>query len=97
MNLQEIFNALEIKLNIPDTKIKRIVTDSRIIKKGDVFIALKGKKYDGNFYALDALKKGALISIVDDDIKNNRCIKVKNTFNSMIKIANYLRNKYKTP
>jgi UDP-N-acetylmuramoyl-tripeptide--D-alanyl-D-alanine ligase len=37
----------------------RIVTDSRVVAKGDLFVALKGKNFDGNDFAPDAAKKGA--------------------------------------
>lgn len=97
MTLNEIFNLLNIKSSIQDTVIKSVKTDSRKIKKGDIFIALKGEKYDGNSYALEAIKKGALISIVDKDLNNERCIKVQDTYEVLFKIGNYIRNKYKIP
>ncbi len=36
-----------------------IKTDSRKIKKGDVFVALKGNNYDGHDFICDAIKRGA--------------------------------------
>ncbi|MEG2278021.1 MAG: UDP-N-acetylmuramoyl-tripeptide--D-alanyl-D-alanine ligase [Odoribacter sp.] len=44
----------------------RVTTDSRQILPGDVFIALKGENFNGNQYAADALKKGAILSVIDE-------------------------------
>ncbi len=40
--------------------------DTRTIKAGDLFFALKGDNFNGNEYALEALNKGAKYAIVDD-------------------------------
>ncbi len=52
---------------------KKISIDSRTINNNCIFFALKGKNYNGNFFAEEALKKGAVIAVVDDVkvIKNN--------------------------
>ncbi len=39
---------------------RSIVTDSRIIKPGDLFLALSGERYDGACFAEDAVKNGAV-------------------------------------
>lgn len=44
----------------------RVTTDSRQIMPGDIFIALRGDHFDGNIYAAEALKKGAVLSVIDD-------------------------------
>jgi UDP-N-acetylmuramoyl-tripeptide--D-alanyl-D-alanine ligase len=41
-------------------------TDSRNVKKNEIFFALKGEKYNGNKYAAEALEKGALCAVIDD-------------------------------
>jgi UDP-N-acetylmuramoyl-tripeptide--D-alanyl-D-alanine ligase len=43
-----------------------LCTDSRLVKKGDIFFALKGESFNGNKFALNALEKGAELAIVDD-------------------------------
>ena len=80
-----------------EDKIKNIKTDTRILKKGDVFIALKGNNYDGNDYIEDAINKGAVLCITDKDINNNKCIKVNDTYKCLFDIANHIRNKYNKP
>lgn len=45
----------------------RIMTDSRLIKQGDIYIALRGSKHDGHDHINEALKKGCSLLIVDKD------------------------------
>ena len=44
-----------------------IQTDTRKLKKGDLFFALKGPNFNGNEFALKALEAGAAYTIVDED------------------------------
>ena len=63
------------------TNIKNISINSQIIKKNDIFFAIKGKKKDGNRFVPDALKKKSSLVIVNRINKNcplSKQIKVKN-------------------
>lgn len=44
-----------------------VTTDSRAIKGGELFFALKGENFDGNEYALKALEAGAAYAVVNKD------------------------------
>ena len=46
--------------------IKKISTDTRTIKQDSLFIAIKGKNFNGNEYVQDAFKKGEVLALVDD-------------------------------
>ena len=48
-----------------------ITTDSRDCPEGSIFLALKGEKFNGNQYALQALEKGCAYAIVDEDIESS--------------------------
>lgn len=43
-----------------------VVTDSRKIIPGSLFFALRGASFDGNRFAADSLRKGAVLAIVDE-------------------------------
>lgn len=45
----------------------QLTTDSRKVKAGDIFWALKGENFDGNQFALKALEAGAAYAVVDAD------------------------------
>jgi UDP-N-acetylmuramoyl-tripeptide--D-alanyl-D-alanine ligase len=74
--------------------------DSRTVKAGDIFIALKGPNFDGHAYVLAALKNGAAAAIVQSDIKDsgdyhNRLVMVKDTFAALqnLGVASRARSK----
>lgn len=43
---------------------QRIVTDTRQVQAGDVFLALKGERFDAHDFVADAVAKGAIAAIV---------------------------------
>ena len=43
-----------------------VTTDTRNCPDGSLFFALRGEKFDGNAFALDALAKGCAYAVVDD-------------------------------
>ncbi|MBK9272201.1 MAG: UDP-N-acetylmuramoyl-tripeptide--D-alanyl-D-alanine ligase [Saprospiraceae bacterium] len=59
MTEDQIYALLEHKLD-------KIVTDSRQIKEGDIFFALKGPNFNGNQFAIQAIEKGAQFAVVDE-------------------------------
>ncbi|MBR1944192.1 MAG: UDP-N-acetylmuramoyl-tripeptide--D-alanyl-D-alanine ligase [Alphaproteobacteria bacterium] len=74
-----------------------IQIDSRKVKPGDVFVAIKGQHEDGNKYAVDALNNGASLVIVDDSkyINNNdkRIVYVKSSIEELKRLGkNYLNH-----
>src|SRR5579872_4393476 len=78
----------------PSKKINCVSTDSRSVKKGDLFIALRGEKFDGHDFIKTATKQGALAAIVDEKwYKKQKKTKlpllvVKNTLDSYGELAN---------
>ena len=50
---------------IEKMEIKGISIDSRNINKGELFIAIKGERFDGHDFVTDALKKGAWGALVE--------------------------------
>lgn len=58
MNIESIY---EIYLQYPS-----IQTDTRKLKEGDLFVALKGPNFNGNQFALRALDSGAAYAIIDE-------------------------------
>src|SRR5438093_7727506 len=49
---------------LPPMTIRRIWTDSRTVRSGDLFVALTGVRFDGHQFVADALQKGAVGAIV---------------------------------
>ena len=68
-----------------------IKIDSRKVKDGDTFIALRGINNDGHKYVLDAIKNGATTVIVEEGEYSVNTILVKDT---KIYLKEYLENNY---
>lgn len=62
--------------------------DSREIKKGDLFIALKGPIHDGHDHVQEAFEKGAVAAIVNEDFKGQyNVVRVKDTLQALNDLA----------
>jgi UDP-N-acetylmuramoyl-tripeptide--D-alanyl-D-alanine ligase len=48
-----------------DATVLRVSTDSRNIRPGDLFIALRGERFDGGAFAAQALQQGAAAVVLD--------------------------------
>lgn len=79
-----------------------ISIDSRTLKRGDVFIALRGKNFDGHSFLDEAFKKGAAAAIVSREKKAHLSggkpyilIGVDDTKKALEKLAFTLREKFK--
>ena len=97
MTLNELIKVIDGKCSInSDKEIKGIKTDSRKVEKGDIFIAIRGDKYDGHDFVYEALQKGAITCITEEFI-SDLFIEVDSTIESLFLIANHIRNKYDIP
>lgn len=76
----------------------RVTTDSRQILPGDIFIALRGENFNGNLYAAEALKKGALLAVIDDPAcQTPGCELVEDTLLFLQQLARYHRRQLGLP
>lgn len=75
-----------------------VETDSRKIVPGDIFIALKGEKFDGNEYALTAIEHGAVAAIIDNPkYDGEKCILVEDSLKCLQELAHYHRKRLGLP
>lgn len=74
-------------------------TDSRNIKKGDIFFALKGGNFDGNQFALQSLHNGAVLAVVDDKSLPDHpaLFKVLSVLDTLQRLANFHRQQFSIP
>jgi UDP-N-acetylmuramoyl-tripeptide--D-alanyl-D-alanine ligase len=76
-----------------------ITTDSRDCPEGSIFLALKGEKFDGNQYALQALEKGCAYAIVSEEFRtlNSSLIRVNDTLQTFKDLAREHRRQFQIP
>ena len=74
-------------------------TDTRKIRRGSIFFALKGEHFNGNTFAKEALDKGASYCVIDEDHYNNddRMILVDDVLDTLQALANFHRKKLNIP
>ncbi len=65
LRLSEAAALLGVAYAGPDAEAKRVVTDSRILRPGDLFVALRGERFDGGAFAAQALREGAAGVVLD--------------------------------
>ncbi|MFN2261761.1 MAG: UDP-N-acetylmuramoyl-tripeptide--D-alanyl-D-alanine ligase [Psychroflexus sp.] len=83
-NLNEIYSTFNESIGV--------CTDTRTLKKNQVFFALRGENFDGHNFVEKALKKGASKAVIDDsDFENENTILVENVLETLQKLANYHR------
>ncbi|MFS4417693.1 UDP-N-acetylmuramoyl-tripeptide--D-alanyl-D-alanine ligase [Maribacter sp. 2307ULW6-5] len=75
-------------------KCGSVGTDTRTLKKGALFFALKGDNFNGNHYALEALEKGASLAVVDEPQEKDdaRFVLMDNALESLQQLAHYHRH-----
>jgi UDP-N-acetylmuramoyl-L-alanyl-D-glutamate--2,6-diaminopimelate ligase len=71
VTIAAIFEQYPLKVmsgNPDDTLITGIAMDSRLVKPGDLFVAMKGGLADGHDFILDAIQLGAVAVVGDKDL-----------------------------
>jgi UDP-N-acetylmuramoyl-tripeptide--D-alanyl-D-alanine ligase len=76
-----------------------VQTDTRKLKEGDIFFALKGPSFNGNLFAKQALDAGAAYAVADEDIDalDKRIIKVNDVLETLQQLAKYHRQQFDIP
>ncbi|MDF1517603.1 MAG: UDP-N-acetylmuramoyl-tripeptide--D-alanyl-D-alanine ligase [Lutibacter sp.] len=91
MNIEQLYK-LYSKTYLADT-------DTRKIRKGSIFFALKGDNFNGNEFAEEALKSGANFVVIDEEKykTNAKTILVENVLETLQKLANFHRKQLAIP
>ncbi|MFA5072697.1 MAG: UDP-N-acetylmuramoyl-tripeptide--D-alanyl-D-alanine ligase [Nitrospirota bacterium] len=106
MNETEKNLLYEILGRITKMEIAGISIDSRNIKGGELFVALKGDRFDGHDFVPDAIQKGAWGALVDRTIFEEKfesiggyqnILPVDDTLTALQELARINRKKYSIP
>ena len=76
-----------------------IQTDTRKLRKGDIFFALRGPNFNANAFALSAIDNGAAYAVIDDPAYNTHAnmILVNDALATLQELALYHRNQFNIP
>ena len=108
MKVKDILKVTNGKLLAGNENIEceNFSKDTRTINEGDIYIGIKGEKFDGSKLWDEAVEKGAKAVIVENiEIKKDKLqkyadkaiIKVENTLEALYKLAEYKRSLYDIP
>ena len=98
MLLSEAAKSMQAQLLGVDALFTSVGTDSRNIKKGQLFVALKGEHFDGHAFAVQALAQGAAAVLISDKtLAVQPAILVDDPCQALGELAAYWRNKFDIP
>jgi len=88
-----------------DAEINGVSTDTRTIKKGELFIPLVGEMFDGHYFVDEAIEKGASAVLIHrEDAKflpelfsEVAVVKVADTLRALQDLASFQRNRFNIP
>jgi len=91
MTIEQLY---QVYLQFPSVQ-----TDTRKIKPGDIFFALKGPSFNGNAFAQKALEAGAAFAVVDEPafVINEKTILVNDVLQALQDLAKYHRQQFTIP
>ena len=91
MNIERLY---ELYLQYPSVQ-----TDTRKLKPGDIFFALKGPNFNANEFAGQALQKGAAYAVVDEVefVANEQIILVNDVLDTLQQLAKHHRKQFTIP
>lgn len=85
-NSQEIAKATQGRVN-GGFEVNGISIDTRTLKKGDLFIALKGPNFDGHDFVAQAFQKGAAGLLGERDLPGKPSIVVQDSMAALLDLA----------
>ena len=79
-----------------------VQTDTRKLKLGDIYFALKGPNFNGNVFTLAALEAGASYAVVDEPIPyseaiDHRILQVNDVLSTLQNLAKHHRQQFNIP
>ena len=87
-------------------RIRRVVTDSRLVRKGDLFIAFQGERFDAHSFVPKVFAQGAVCAIVQEDYRlppmkqrtgTPIVLGVRDTLEAFQRLATHYRNRFPIP
>ena len=103
ISLENIIRAVDGQLigqiTSLDGYVKRVVTDSRSVQSGDLYIAIVGERFDGHDFLQQAFESGALVALTSKETLGlaGCTIKVDDTRLALGKLAAYYRSLFDLP
>jgi UDP-N-acetylmuramoyl-tripeptide--D-alanyl-D-alanine ligase len=81
---------------IPDGMVRGLTQDTRQLRPGDLYVALRGERFDGHDFVEEAFRKGAIGALVQEDFAwtANPVLRVPDTLRGLHDLARGYRRKW---
>ncbi|WP_295121680.1 UDP-N-acetylmuramoyl-tripeptide--D-alanyl-D-alanine ligase [uncultured Chitinophaga sp.] len=92
MNIEQLYHIYR--------QYPSVQTDTRKLKAGDIFFALKGPNFNGNTYATAALEAGAVLAVVDEEAyftQPDKMMLVSDALETLQQLALHHRKQFTIP
>ncbi len=99
VRLTDMAQALNAHANgTAGVEVVGVSTDSRTVRPGDLFFAIRGDNFDGHEYVEDAFAKGACAAVVSDDAaRSGTALVVEDTVDALLTLAAWYRDRFDIP
>lgn len=101
LDLETAARAINAVMDGPNVTFRRVTTDSRDVRPGDLFIGIRGERMDGQAFADQALQAGAVAVMVSDRnaVKTGRAsvLVVPDTRIALGQLAAFWRSRFDIP
>jgi UDP-N-acetylmuramoyl-tripeptide--D-alanyl-D-alanine ligase len=112
LTFQDLFSIAHLEQVVttelePTRIFREVSSDSRTLKRGDLFFALRGRHFDGHEFISDVARTGAAAAVVDDKWYRNfqkskkkpelPLLVVENTLEAFGQLAKLYRQKFNIP
>jgi UDP-N-acetylmuramoyl-tripeptide--D-alanyl-D-alanine ligase len=98
MRLSQVAKILGAQVRGADVAFDAVGTDTRTIRRGDLFIALKGERFDANAFVAQAAGAGAVAALVEraSDAAIPQIV-VADTLDALAKLGRHWRGRFDIP
>jgi UDP-N-acetylmuramoyl-tripeptide--D-alanyl-D-alanine ligase len=101
LDIRTAAQALGAKQSGPNATFTGVTTDSRQIQEGELFVALRGERFDGHAFVDTALTAGAAAAMVEEaepvERANASLILVRDTRQALGRLAGVWRGRFTMP
>jgi UDP-N-acetylmuramoyl-tripeptide--D-alanyl-D-alanine ligase len=98
MMMSQVAQALDATLYGDDVMLYGVSKDTRDIHEGDLYVALKGERFDGHQFVVDATAAGAVAALVSERLENESSelpqVQVADTQLALGQLAAYWRQNW---
>lgn len=95
--LGQLASALGARWEGADPAFSSVSSDTRTLRRGEVFFALSGERFDGNEFVAEAFAKGACAAVCARDLAAGPCLVVADPLQALQRFAAYHRSQYAIP